>query len=444
MFSNYEVEYGRDDSGAVTYTRIPIRYGDASRQATSIIQGNSASKLPNAPMMTFHITDLAYERSRVQEPFHVDKKSFKQREWVPASQTYETTQGNAFTVERLMPVPFNLKIDLDIWTTSTTMKLQVLEQILILFNPSMEIQSTDNYIDWTSLSVVELETVNWSSRPIPVGTEHPIDITTLRFVMPIWLSAPAKVKKLGVVHKIIASIFDANGDTNNALLNDDLLLGTRLKVTPFGYQVVLIDNQLQLLKSNEVDITSSPLAASTEQTSNVRWHALVDVYGQLRNGISQIRLSSEYVDTEIVGTLAYHPNDDKFMLFSIDTDTIPANTITAINAVIDPLASGPGSGLIAAASGQRYLLTEGFGDSDNVDPGQAWGSLVAKANDIIQYTNSVWQVVWRATEHRPDQSTHITDFVTNLTTGIQYKWTGVMWVKSYQGIFKGGDWSLVL
>ena len=100
--------------------------------------------------------------------------------------------------------------------------------------------------------------------------------------------------------------------------------------------------------------------------------------------------------------------------------------------------------MIAAASGQRYLLTEGFGDSDNVDPGQAWGSLVAKANDIIQYTNSVWQVVWRATEHRPDQSTHITDFVTNLTTGIQYKWTGVMWVKSYQGIFKGGDWSLVL
>ena len=27
----------------------------------------------------------------------------------------------------------------------------------MLFNPSLEIQTTDNYIDWTSLSVVNLE-----------------------------------------------------------------------------------------------------------------------------------------------------------------------------------------------------------------------------------------------------------------------------------------------
>ena len=30
MFSNFQVEYGRDDSGAPTLTRIPIRYGDAN------------------------------------------------------------------------------------------------------------------------------------------------------------------------------------------------------------------------------------------------------------------------------------------------------------------------------------------------------------------------------------------------------------------------------
>ena len=35
-------------------------------------------------------------------------------------------------------------------------------------------------------------------------------------------------------------------------------------------------------------------------------------------------------------------------------------------------------------------------------------------------------------------------FVTNLTTSIQYKWTGAEWIKSYQGVYPGGDWSLVL
>jgi len=74
----------------------------------------------------------------------------------------------------------------------------------------------------------------------------------------------------------------------------------------------------------------------------------------------------------------------------------------------------------------------------------AWGNLVADKNDIIEYDGGVWNVVWDASNQTPDQSTNITDFVTNATTGIQYKWTGTEWVRSYQGLYRGGDWSLVL
>ena len=195
MFSNYQVEYGRDATGAAGLVRVPVKYGDASRNAAVIIQENSASKMPSSPLMTFHVTAMDYARDRVQEPFFLDKKTFKQRTWNDATQSFEATQGNAFTVERLMPVPFDLKISVDVWTTNTTMKLQILEQILVLFNPSMEIQSTDNYIDWTSLSVVELVGVTWSSRSIPMGNDNPIDTATLSFHLPIWLSPPARVTK---------------------------------------------------------------------------------------------------------------------------------------------------------------------------------------------------------------------------------------------------------
>jgi len=34
--------------------------------------------------------------------------------------------------------------------------------------------------------------------------------------------------------------------------------------------------------------------------------------------------------------------------------------------------------------------------------------------------------------------------VTNLTTSLQYQWTGAEWTKSYQGIYPGGQWNLVL
>ncbi len=447
MMSNFQVEYGRNDDGSASLARVPIRYGDASRQAATIIAENSKSRMPNTPMMTFYITGLNYARDRVQEPTFVSKKSFKQRTYVEETDSFEDTQGNAFTVERLMPVPYNLSVNLDCWTSNTTQKFQLLEQLVTLFNPSLEVQSTDNYLDWASLSVIELTNVNYSSRGIPVGTEDQIDIATLSFDMPIWISPPARVTKLGVVTKIVNSMFNADGDLNDALNNDDLLLGTRLKVTPLEYQIVLIGNKIQVLKHNQVDPAEGTLNASSEinYSDPVVWHSVVDLFGKLRAGISQIRLSSDLFDTDIVGTVAFDPSDDKFLLFTVDTDTVPQNTIPAINKVIDPTASGPGvNNLPAAASGQRYLLTDDIGAaSGNVS--SAWGSgTVAKKNDIIQYNGTKWETVWKADEHELDDSSGVTDFVTNLTTSIQYKWTGTKWVKSYQGLYKGGDWSLVL
>ena len=61
-----------------------------------------------------------------------------------------------------------------------------MEQILVLFNPSLEIQTTDNYIDWTSLSVIDLSTLNFSSRTIPQGNDTEIDICSVEFKMPIY------------------------------------------------------------------------------------------------------------------------------------------------------------------------------------------------------------------------------------------------------------------
>jgi len=451
IFSGFQVEYGRDDSGNVTYQTVPVRYGDASRQAQAILQNNSANSMPSAPMMSFYISAMKYARDRVQEPYHVDTRSFRQRAWDAESETYETTQGNAFTVKRHMPVPYDLTIKLDIWTTNTNQKWQLLEQITPLFNPSVEIQSTDNYIDWTSLTVVELNDINYTSRTVPVGTEEPIDIVTLTFTVPIWISMPAKVTKLGVIHKIIASIYDADGNTNDILENDDLLLGTRMQITPHGYQVLLIGNQLQVLKASAVDEPNTDLGSlSTQDASTLLWHAVIEEYGKLRDGISQIRLENDTNDIEIVGTVAYHPNDDRIMLFTVDQDTLPENTLQPITAVIDPLRSGPGAGLPSATVGQRYLLTDSIGygaDSDDrstVPPmAQAWKSiddqeLIAEINDIIEYNGTQWSVVFDAS------TTTSTEYVTNLTTSLQYKWDGSVWVRSYEGLYQGGKWSIVI
>jgi len=452
MFSHYQVEYGKDDSGNPTYLTVPIRYGDSSRQVQHIIQNNSQSSILNVPMMSFYISGLEYARDRVQEPQFVGKVQVRQREYNKNTETYESTQGNAFTVERAMPVPYDLSISLDIWTSNTHQKLQLIEQIAPLFNPSLEIQSTENYLDWTSLSVVELNEVNWSSRTVPIGTDDPIDVATLQFSIPIWISLPARVTKMGVIHKIISSVFDDDDITTFDPLNsDDILLGTRAKITPHGYQLLLIGNQLQILKANDVEnVKNTSFNPITTQVSNVSWKAVTEEYGTVEGGISQIRLSNDVTGNEIIGTIVYHPTDDNIMLFTVDIDTIPANTLNAVDAVVNPLRSGPGviSGKTLfpnANPGQRYLLTESTGDVNNPanDVASSWkgtdgAQLIANTNDIIEYNGSNWQVVFNA-----DSSSN-TDYVTNITTNLQYKWSGTQWIRSYEGVYPGGEWSLVL
>lgn len=447
IFSGFQIEYGRDENNpnAAALIRVPVRYGDSSRQAQTILQENSASSLPSTPLMTFYIAALNYDRPRMQEPYFVSKVNVRQRTYDTTTETYETTQGNAFTVERLMPVPYALTLNLDIWTSNTNQKLQLMEQILTLFNPSLEIQSTDNYLDWTSLSVVELESVNWSSRTIPMGTENPIDIATLRFNLPIWISPPAKVKKLGVVERIIASMYDAQGDLINAITNNDLLLGTRQVITPYNYATVLIGNKIQCLQQQF--LVQEPDNDSLQETvivpdSNLLWPSVINLYGTLRPGISQIRL--EQPDgSEVVGTIAVDPNDDRFLLFAADIDTVPQNTLSPIDAIINPQATGPRPE-DSTLTGVRYLLTESTGSRENIAAASAWVGengrpLIAQANDIIEYSSTgYWRVVFVAAAQTATQ------YVTNITTGTQYFWTGEEWIKSYQGVYPGGKWRLVL
>lgn len=441
MFSNFEVEYGVDTNGAMTTIRVPVRYGDASRQATTIMQENSVNNIPCAPLMSFYIDSLEYDRPRIQEPFFVDRKYIKQRQWNETSQSYEQTQGNAFNVERVMPVPYKLGLKLDIWSSSTNMKLQLLEQILTLFNPSLEIQSTDNYLDWTSLSVVELDGVNWSSRTVPNNSDN-IDIATLKFNLPIWISPPARVTKEGVIHKVIASIYDDSGKYVDAIDNDDILLGTRVKITPHGYQVLLLGNELRILLQNTPGDDGSITAFPSPPASELSWRAVIDEYGTLINGISQIRLESA-VDGEpdIIGTVSYHPTAADVLLFTVDTDTLSSNTLSPVDAVINPLTAAPGYGLVAAVTGQRYLLVEDVGSAADTAVTTAWAGateLVANANDIIEFDGTSWAVSFNASE-----TTNV-EYVSNLTTGIQFRFLDGQWLRSYEGIFDGGRWSVVL
>ena len=167
-FSNFQVEYGKDREGSITLQTVPVKYGDSTRMVSSIIRENSENKIIPTPMISCYITALEHNLDRMQEPTFVDKKHIRMRKYDKNTGEYTTQQGNAFTVERIMPAPYTLTMNTDIWTSNTTQKLQLLEQILVLFNPALEIQSTENYLDWkpkVELTSGLIKTINYFKNP---------------------------------------------------------------------------------------------------------------------------------------------------------------------------------------------------------------------------------------------------------------------------------------
>ncbi len=445
ILSNFSVETGKGKDGAVNLRAVPVVYGDPTRQVANIIRNNSENALQYAPRIAAYVRELNYDRERMQNPYHIEKQHLRER-GIDADGNYTNEMGAGYTIEKVMPSPFRMEVSADIWTTNTDQKLQIMEQILYLFNPDFEIQKTDNYIDWTSLSYVELTGTTFSSRTIPVGADSEIDVATLTFSMPIWLSPPVKVKKLGVVQKIIMSMYDDDGGIAKGLIDGELM--SRSYITPNNFGLLVTGNQLRLLGSTGTNVKSGGdgFATGANEPNSydpfetfgpaVNWKVLLDQYGKVTNGTSQIRLTQPN-GNEIVGTIATSTLDDTILLYTIDGDTIPSNSLTAVKKIINPATFDPGT----PANGDRYLVINDVGDSTASFQSATWGSLVASVGDIIEYngTTSKWNIAFDASN--PDSTQH---YVTNLNTGIQYRFNGTEWVKSYEGVYAQGNWSIVL
>lgn len=432
--------------------QVPVRYGDMSRQVSQILKKNSENTIPNAPFIACYIKDLQFDRPRMQDPTFVSKIHIREREWDEGGQEYLNVQGSNYTVERIMPSPWIITFAADIWTTNTDMKLQLWEQICVLFNPSFEIQTTDNYIDWTSLSVLDLTGQTWTSRTVPQGVTEDIDVLTMTFTAPVWITPPAKVKKLGVITKIISNVYGVSQGSINSVydkegaaeLFGEISPDASVTVTPGNYDLLVLNNTARLIKSNS---TGDPtdLSNSANLTS---WRQLLDLYpGKFRAGLSQLRFGQEE-NNEIVAYISLDPSDDKIMALNIDTDTVPGNTIISgrgtVDAVINPETFNPSS----VVAGTRYLILEDINinsmfNEPGYDGPDAWknsngSDFQAHANDIIEWDGSNWSIILDS------QSTTSVIYITNTYTGTQYKWDQGAWSKTYEGLYDARLWRLIL
>jgi hypothetical protein len=486
--------------------QIPVMYGDLTRQVASIIKENSENKMPTVPRIACYITGLELATDRLSDPTFVSKIHIRERRYTDANGTrdYQNTQGGNYTVERLMPTPFKLTMKADIWTSNTDQKLQLLEQILVLFNPSLELQTTDNYIDWTSLSAMYLTTTNFSSRSIPAGAESEIDICSLEFEMPVYISPPAKVKKLGIVQNIIANVFSEDGDVLGleSLIYNKVNINFNIHEKTYGrYSVLLFKSNTGNMFDHQYDLTLVDpteavisLGISEKEIKNgepIDWTMILNVQGGYVPG-SEVwfKKASGY---EIVGTFVTNPLDTSILTVTLDPDTYPANSDISstipgvqargtVDAIIDPYKYNP---LEVYGNhnnipiGLRFLMLDDVNNSVNrggyiqlpSNPAdstnvpyrgpQAWREPsnndsswenqdgtdpIITANSIVEWTGAHWTTIWNPEENTLEAADQAGEeftptYIQNIRTGIKYKWDGTQWVKAFEGEYESNEWN---
>jgi hypothetical protein len=432
LFSGFNVEMGKNDQDLSVFQQVPVRYGDINRMAAHITRENSENIINTVPFISCYVTSLDMMADRRTYQDHVDKVQVYEKKYDETAAKYVNEKGNSYTVERHAPVPYLLQMNCDIWTSNTDQKLQLMEQILVLFNPTLDIRTNDSPVDWTALSHVELTNTTWSTRSVGSSIDDIIDVATLSFNIPVYINPPAKVKQQKLIHTIISELYNLDEDNLDLFKDQQSFDKKTLQYTVVTYEdrkAKYEDGNLQLLNQNGSTLDDDGLTLD--------WSKELIPFGVLRSGFSQLRLrKSTGVSDEtndIIGRLDLHPSNPNLLTVDVDASTLPSNTLGAVNAILDPGINYPGDGTVtAAATGQRYIILNDIPTSAN------WNNVVAGKYDIIEYNGTTWIVSFDSS------SISTVNYVTNVASNDQLEWNGSEWVNSYEGIYNAGYWRLYL
>jgi T4-like virus Myoviridae tail sheath stabiliser len=446
IFSDIKIRNGPDANGLYTIQRVPILYGDPSWMVAQLIKGGSENTLMPSPIFSAWIDSIHITPKRRQDTQYVGKLSTVEREFTGGA--YTNQPGVRQDVERYMPVPYDITFKLDLWTTNVNTKLQIVEQILYIFNPSIQLQQNSNILDWTSIMEVWFEDYTWTNRSIPQGGEDVRDVTSFKFKVEAWINPPAKLKRSGLIAEIVTRMYNT-ADVD--VIRDHI----DKEYDPFScfggipIQIVTTEGNYKISVAREGNTeTITLLDAYGQADPTLSWFDLIQKYGQITPNITKIRLKLDpdldVVDSDIIGGIEQDPNRQNVLFFTADQDTSPPNTILPIAGIIDPAEVWPGHGLPIAIPGQRYLLTSSTsaGEEPVIPPNvptSPWGQfLIAYPNDIIEYNGISWAVIFDS------KNSTGKNYVVNNENGSQYQYDSATgeWSYTYLGVYEGGYWRI--
>lgn len=197
IFAGLQTQDGvdRDISGTNDFRDVKLVYGAMDRVVANTLHKNGTYVAQTLPVISAYLTGIELKTENRQAPTHIDNTVF-----INESDSVKTN------LSRVMPVPYMATIDLYLYSSNSTMKFQLLEQILTLFNPSLTLQKSDDINDWTNLTEVELVAIA-TEENVPVGTEERMIVDTLSFTFDFYLNFPFQ-SSTSIIDQIILNVKD--------------------------------------------------------------------------------------------------------------------------------------------------------------------------------------------------------------------------------------------
>lgn len=229
IFTGIQVKSGRTNELESRFIDVQVKNGSSDRVVAAIKSDNTQNKPMRLPMIAGTLVNI--------------DMSPELRHGTRTERTFSKfPSGGKFpedlkTVRQLMPIPYNARFELNIFASSQEQHYEMLEQILLLFDPTLELYTSDELFDWTRLRMLELTDINFDEQL--AGVDRRIIQTSLSFKSPIYLTLPAQVRS-----NYIAEIRLRVGAVNNLYPVEDAL--SQLDQDGIEYQTIAKIGDLSL------------------------------------------------------------------------------------------------------------------------------------------------------------------------------------------------------
>lgn len=231
-FSGYQVQTGKQRDGKSRFINVPIMFGTYDRLVQYLRQDANINQGPSLPIMSLEVTGLQQKDELRRAPEHSSIYTYRQRGPATMEGVLGSEPGKLMMAERPMPVPYDMKVGLNIWASNMDQILQLTEQIGSLYNPQLDLKMSDSPADWTMLSYLKFDgDIRFRRAALDIGTGGPTDqlhLAELNFETLVHLSQPTKVFEAKYIDKI-RTTFSAL-ETDKKIEDMEYLDGFVLKV----------------------------------------------------------------------------------------------------------------------------------------------------------------------------------------------------------------------